>query len=117
MKNSTRRYLITIGCFILGFLTFGMILGIMLTIASPGSPRDISLPPIVGVIFTVIFYGCWITGAVFIAREKGRTWFWGIASMIAPLMLVLVLLPHTKERRMALDGKITGTIGAEGAQK
>lgn len=44
-----------------------------------------------------------------VAREKGRTWIaWALFGCIlaVPLLVIVLLIPYTKERRAILDGDI-----------
>lgn len=55
-------------------------------------------------IAAILFLAVWGTVAGFVAREKGLPVLgWVIASFIAPLQVVLLLLPHSAKRRSELE--------------
>lgn len=103
MKKSTSRYLLTIP---LTILAIAAVTGVFFGITALGKP-DQNGPG------STIFIGLafWKLGliaiAVLIAREKGRTpVLWGVIELFASIIgtLVLLALPHTKERKADLDG-------------
>ena len=86
MDRVAKRYLTTL---VLG-IAFLAIVGV---IAWPIIESD---DPIVGKIMII---GSFVFTGTLVAREKGRTLLYGLAGWIAPLLLIVLLLPHTKERR------------------
>ena len=111
MKKSTNRYLLTIP---LSILTIAAVTGVFFGITALGKP-DQNGPG------STIFIGLafWKLGliavAVLVAREKGRTpALWGVIELFASIIgtLVLLALPHTKERRAELDGGRADLPGA-----
>ncbi len=47
---------------------------------------------------------CATTTAALVAREQGRSLWYGLAGWIAPLLPIILLLPYTKKRRAELLG-------------
>lgn len=52
----------------------------------------------------IIIVGSFAVTAALVAREKGRSLWYGLAGWIAPLLPIILLLPYTKKRRDELVG-------------
>lgn len=96
MNRITKRYLVTLALGITGPCLIGLGLfatGIM-------ESRKTGL----GLVGGIIIVACFATTAVLVAREKGRSLWYGMAGWIAPLLPIVLLLPYTKKRRAELLG-------------
>lgn len=55
-----------------------------------------------GLVGGIMIVGSFVATAILVAREKGRSYWYGLAGWIAPLLVIVLLLPHTKKRREEL---------------
>jgi hypothetical protein len=58
--------------------------------------------PEMGYLAGIMIVGTFGIAAALVAREKGRSYGWALAAFIAPLLPIVLLLPHTKKRRAQL---------------
>ena len=91
MNRVTKRYLIT------------LVLGVACPVLI-GAPAVAMINSGAGLIGGGIIVGSFVVTAMLVAREKGRSLWYGLAGWIAPLIIVVLLLPHTKTRREELMG-------------
>jgi hypothetical protein len=53
----------------------------------------------------------WVTVAYLVAREKGRSFAWVVFVLFfAPLLLVLLFLPHATRRRTVLESRMLNVM-------
>lgn len=57
-----------------------------------------------GIIGGLMIVGSFAVTAALVAREKGRSLWYALAGWLAPLLPLVLLLPHTKNRRRELMG-------------
>jgi hypothetical protein len=100
MTKIEKRYFSTLGLSIAVLVAGGLI---MAAVLGPPDSSSRETNKTVPVIVTIFFMAIWGSVAGFVAHEKGRGLFWIILSFIAPLQVVLLLLPYTKERRKQLE--------------
>lgn len=100
VAKTTERYFATLVISITVLAATGFLLG---QILGPPDSRGYKFDNTVSMIAGIFFLAVWGSVAGFVAREKGYSLFWIFVSFIAPLMIVLLLLPYTKERRKQLE--------------
>lgn len=100
MTKTTKRYFLTLGISIAVLAASGLILAMVI---GPPDSSEQETNKTIPAIAAIFYLAVWGSVAGFVAHEKGRGLFWIILSFIAPLQVVLLLLPHTKERRQKLE--------------
>ena len=93
MNRVMKRYLITLA---LGVACPALAGALAVVIIESGQSKE------AGLIGGVMIVGSFVATAMLVAREKGRSLWYGLAGWIAPLLIVVLLLPHTKRRREEL---------------
>ena len=101
MSTTAKRYVITL---VLGLLIVGCCgyLGAKL-LGDPGDSSENAGQR--GALGGILIVGSFAIVAFFAAREKGRSLMWLLAGFIAPLLPIILLLPHTPERRATLTAR------------
>lgn len=100
VAKTTERYFATLVISITVLATTGFLLAQVIGPPDSSGYKFDSTVPIIAAIF---YLAVWGSVAGFVAREKGYSLFWIFVSFIAPLMVVLLLLPYTKDRRKQLE--------------
>lgn len=93
MKRVTKRYLIAL---VLGVACPVLVGAIAFAIVKLGDSQ------VAGLIGGVMIVGSFAVTAALVAREKGRSLWYALAGWIAPLLPIVLILPHTKQRREEL---------------
>jgi uncharacterized membrane protein (DUF485 family) len=96
LNRVQKRYLIT---FILGIV--GPLFIWFLIFKFLSTPDELGAPTTFG---WILFFGSIIANYILVALEKGRSILWVLGIFVAPLYIVLILLPYTKERKNKLMG-------------
>lgn len=105
MTRVTKRYLATLG---LGLACPVLIAAAAVRVIGAGESAA------TGLIAGIMIVGSFAVTAGLVAREKGRSLWYALAGWIAPLLPIILLLPHTKKRRAELMGIAQSPESGEG---